>query len=480
MSVTDAALAAALGRWLPAQRWFSAKTSAVVGTRIAGRQSLPADAGTLEWLLVEVELDGAAGGPGATAAVHLYQVPLLVRDSLPPAAEAAHVPSPDIGTVLTCALTDPDGALALARHVAAGGAAGALRFRTDGDTWAAGVERVHPLGVDQSNSSVVLDGAVLLKVFRRVFPGPNPDVELTGALTRAGSPSVAPLLGSVEWTGAPLTAQPTTLAMAQRFEANAADGWQLALASVRDLMAEGDLLAEEVGSDTAAEMLRLGGAVARMHADLRATLGAAPAPGSGGPDDAGRGRFADLTAGLERAVIVVPQLAGLRERVAAVARAAADEPPGPWEFQRVHGDLHLGQALRTPSGWLLVDFEGEPAAEPAARRAPDHPLRDVAGILRSLDYAGRSPLQDAGPGPSAQLRFRADEWTRRNRDAFCTGYAREAGADPRDTPAALRAFELEKALYEAVYEAQNRPSWIELPLHAIDVLTQGPSQEREW
>ncbi|GAA4387031.1 maltokinase N-terminal cap-like domain-containing protein [Tsukamurella soli] len=458
---TDAELADAVARWLPAQRWFGAKTHAITGARVVVRRDFAApEPGTIVWLLVEVELDGAAA--------QIYQVPLLVRGALPRHAEHALVPAA-LDVTLTDALADPDGALAVARRVAAGGAEGAIGFQSLRLGWATDIRRVHPLGVEQSNTSVVLDDHTLLKLFRRIFPGPNPDVEVTAALTTAGCPAVAPLLGSVDLAGfgpADTPDAPTTLAMVQEFAANASDGWQMALNSVRDLMAEGDLLAEEVGSDFAAETERLGEAIARVHADLAAALGTAPLTDP-------RARFAALPSQLDEAATVVPALARVRAEVAAIAEAAAREAESSAEvgtLQRIHGDLHLGQALRTPSGWLLVDFEGEPSASPAERRALDHPLRDVAGVLRSLDYAGQHPLMHLTT-PSQQLRFRAAEWTRRNRDAFCTGYAEVAGRDPRSTPAVLRAFEVEKAVYETVYEAQNRPSWVGLPLRAIEALT---------
>ncbi len=454
--LTDAQLAEAVAHWLPAQRWFGAKAHALEGARVVARESLPpTDAGTIEWLVIEVD-------PVGTQA-QTYQVPLLIRSAPSAHSEAAQVPMAG-PMVVTDALADPEGALALARLVADGGTVGSLGFRTSATPWDGRVERVHPLGLEQSNSSVVLDDRALLKVFRRVFPGPNPDVELTAALTSANCPAVAPLYGTVElsgWAGD----EPTTLAMVQKFAANASDGWQMALASVRDLLAEGDLLADEVGSDFAAETLRLGAAIARVHADLRSALGTTPLA-----DPAAR--FAGLPDRLDEAIAVVPELARSRTAVAEIAAAAAREADtaSPQELQRIHGDLHLGQALRTPAGWLLVDFEGEPSATPAARRTPDHPLRDVAGLLRSLDYAGQHPLMHLTERPQ-QLSFRAAEWTRRNRDAFCTGYAAVAGADPRATPAILRAFEVEKAIYEAVYEAQNRPSWVGLPVRAIDELT---------
>ena len=170
---------------------------------------------------------------------------------------------------------------------------------------------------------------------------------------------------------------------------------------------------------------------------------------------------------LAAAVDVVPELADH----APALRRAYDEVAGLTDavlVQRIHGDFHLGQVLRTQDGWVLLDFEGEPSRVLADRTSLMSPLRDVAGMLRSFDYAARHLLAEH-PGQQ-HLAYRATEWAERNRNAFCDGYAAAAGNDPREQPVLLRAFELDKAVYELVYESRNRPTWVSIPLGSIERL----------
>jgi maltokinase len=317
------------------------------------------------------------------------------------------------------------------------------------------------IGAEQSNTSLVFGDSLILKVFRKVSPGLNPDIEMHGALAAAGSTHIAAPLGWLEGTwedpsGGQVTA---SLAMAQAFLKGATDGWELALTSVRDLYAEADLHADEVGGDFAGEAGRLGEATAEVHLALAEVLP------TGQLERKELAAVADgMRARLDRAAAEVAPLAPYAEAL----RRAFDDVAGleePVHVQRVHGDYHLGQVMRTLDGWVLLDFEGEPARPLAERRALESPVKDVAGMLRSFDYAARHLLADH-PG-DAQRAYRAGEWADRNRDAFLDGYARAGGRDPREQPVLLRAFETDKAVYEVLYEARNRPTWLQIPMAAI-------------
>ncbi|MEX0428794.1 phosphotransferase [Nocardioides sp. DS6] len=312
---------------------------------------------------------------------------------------------------------------------------------------------------EQSNSSVAFGEDSLMKVFRKVTPGLNPDIRIHEVLTNAGSEHVAPLYGWLD-TAAPGDDEGATmqLAMLQKFLRTATDGWDLALASVRTLLAEPEQHATDSGGDFAGESTRLGEALAEVHRTLAEHFGTQ----TRGPE-ATAALARAMTSRLDDALAVVPQLAEHADALRASFAQVAALPE--ITVQTIHGDLHLGQTLRTSVGWKIVDFEGEPAKPLAERLEPDSRWRDVAGMLRSFDYAPHAVLHGLNAGEEEeQLRLRAVEWANRNRNFFVVAYAEELTPDERTL---LQAYVADKAVYECVYESRNRPAWLEIPLAAI-------------
>ncbi|KOV60734.1 maltokinase N-terminal cap-like domain-containing protein [Streptomyces sp. MMG1121] len=440
-----------LRAWLPRQRWFAGKGRPVTGfTPVAVTELLPPDGRLgLYHLLLRVHqpsTPGADSHPG-----DCYQLLIGVREALPPRLAPAligHVDQgPLAGRTVYEALYDPRPAEVLLEALRTQARVGGLRFERDPrqEIRAGLVARL--MTAEQSNSSVVYGDTFILKLLRRVVPGVNPDLELPLALAREGCSRVP---APTAWAHAETGEEPYVLAVLQPFVHGAADGWELAL---RELAK---------GEDFAAEARALGRATAEVHTALAralpaVTLGRAPL----------RALADGMTERLAAAVQAVPALrpyeGGLQQAYRALDDLAAEGHT--WTAQRIHGDLHLGQCLRSASGqWSLIDFEGEPARPLAERRLPQPPVRDVAGMLRSFDYAAHSA---SPPAP---------DWARVCRAAFCSGYAQVAGRDPRTDPVLLRAYETDKAVYEVVYEARHRPDWLPVPLSAIRRLA-APDQE---
>jgi maltokinase len=450
-----------LPEWLIRQRWFAAKGRPVRSIAVAAVTPLITDGDPLlDHVLLRVSFDGDGRG-----GEHLYQ--LLVGRCSAPRGELEHVTFGAVDGLLAYdGLWDPRVTEWLLDAIREGRTVGDLRFVTEPDAKIAEGVPGRVLGVEQSNTSVSWGERSILKLFRRVQPGLNPDLEVHRALRSVGSREVAALQGAIEGV---IDGEPLTLGMLQDFAANSADGWSMALASVRDLLAEADLRADEVGGDFAGEASRLGETVAVVHDELRRALGET----SRDARELAAVWHERLGTTVAEVPVLAPYVDGIRATYDAVAGLAEGMPT-----QRVHGDLHLGQTLRTPRGWLLIDFEGEPAAPLAERVRPDSALRDVAGMLRSFDYAAfhqilaREPAAFDDAAHDSQLTWRANEWAERNRAAFCEGYALQSGTDPRDQRALLRAFELDKAVYELLYETRSRPAWAPIPLASIARLSQ--------
>ncbi len=455
----------ALAGWLGNQRWFAGKGQGLRDLAIVADTELVSGDPELRHLIIAVS---------SATAVDYYQVLVGLRRQLPDRLQHARIGPADDGRAAYDALHDTELTRPLLRGIAANAEIGTLRMHAiPGASFGTGLDSL-VLGSEQSNTSLVYGDESILKVFRRLSPGPNPDLEVTTALARIGSPQVAEPLG---WIETRLEGVPTSLAILSRYLRLATDGWTLAATSVRDLYAEvGDasdrdprdreaagraarVRAGDAGGDFAGESRRLGMATATVHADLAAAFGT---------DELGTDAVGALTERMFRkldlAVAAVPELA---KHVDMISDAYAElaKLAGPFPVQRVHGDYHLGQVLRTETGWVVLDFEGEPATPLAQRRARSSPLRDVAGMLRSFDYAARHQL--IGHPAQAALSDAARDWVRRNATAFCVGYAEAGGLDPVANQVLLRALRLDKAVYEVLYEARHRPSWLPIPLDSL-------------
>ncbi|MGP3956170.1 maltokinase N-terminal cap-like domain-containing protein [Nonomuraea sp. 3N208] len=437
-------LAELLAAWISRQRWFGGKGRPIDQLSIDSDVELTPG---LRHLIVAVWQDGSRDR---------YQLLLGERTELPDRLTHALIATVD-DIYLYDAAHDPDRTGWLLEGMAHDETRSGLRMRHVSGAEIDTSPRSLVLGAEQSNTSLVYGDAYICKLFRRLIPGVNPELEIITALAARDAPHIAQPYG---WIEADLDGTDTTLAIMQEFLSNANDGWDLALASVRDLYASmPELAAAEAGGDFAAESHRLGVATAQVHRELAAAF----------PTDVVESHEVKRTAEgfrrrLGRAVSEVPEL---RQHVGVLEDAYHQVEYLTTEVfvQRVHGDYHLGQVMRTPTDWVVLDFEGEPGQPLAERRALSSPLRDVAGMLRSFDYAARHLL--AGHPEAAGLEPRAQEWADRNRAAFLDGYMEGGGKINRGEAALLRAFELAKAVYEVVYEARNRPTWLPIPLAAF-------------
>ncbi|WP_245859305.1 aminoglycoside phosphotransferase [Luteimicrobium subarcticum] len=464
-----------LATWMPTRRWYPAKGSGAIPVPVAvlplggpedrRADDLPvgrADAGVVvEAHLLRLTDPGSADDEVSGPLLH---VPLV----LVPADRAEPVEPPDptaLGTIerdgRSYVVHDGPAHAAYLAHVV-----GAATWVGDPVRGAGDLADARVIAGEQSNTSVILPrlaGGAILKVLRTVAPGPNPDLDVPRALAATGWDGVpAPLA----WTSMPAApgAGPddeVVLTICSALVPGADDGFERACRAARD------------GVPFTADAAALGELVGTLRDRLRSAFGDA------GPVDASW-LVADLRARAARAVADaaprlddrVPGIARLHDALAtdlatAAHRTTADDLP---VLQRVHGDLHLGQVLHGDDGWRVLDFEGEPMRPVAQRTRPDLALRDAAGMLRSFDYAAAvGGTRDPG-------------WAQDARTAFLDAY-RAVGTDAdggapaaaeRQTPALddhlLAALELDKALYEVVYEVRNRPAWVEIPLAGVDRL----------
>ncbi len=421
------------------RRWFRSKGRPITGLALEEAAPLVADPGTHDAALLIIRVSFADGGDDER-----YLLPMVAEPDATPVGDGVAVRDAETGTLLR-EPRDGDGAwrrlaAAIAGETTLPGLHGAFAFHALRPIDAQGDE--HLLRGEQSNTSVAL-GDMLLKLYRRLEPGENPDLEVPRFLTQAGFARVPPVHGFVRYL--PARGEPMAVAMLQAFLTDALDAWRW-------------LLQRLVESDAALDAIaRIGEVTAEMHAALASRPDDPAFPARDATDDDRATWRASAEGQLELAVAAAPDLADLPPRVRSAFDAFARARDA--SVSRIHGDYHLGQLLRSHDDFWVIDFEGEPARPLADRRQPSSPLRDVAGMLRSLDYAARTAERERGASA-----FDADGWLDQARQALLQAY-RSAGMPIDDD--LLGAFELEKACYEVHYEANNRPAWRWLPEQAI-------------
>jgi maltokinase len=446
-----------VGAWLEQQRWYASKSRHVTGLQIDETVAL-SDAPPLLLTLMQARF--------ASGSHELYQLPLALLAPTELGDRTAVARTDE--WVAVDAVADPELTRDLLRQIDSerplDAEAGCFRFQRVELSGPLPLEAAaRPMGVEQSNSSIVFGDETVLKVFRRLEPGINPELELLQFLTRQEFANIAPLQGWYEYDGRAFSA---TLGVAQRFFPDAVGGWELAL--------------DQIATDPAAfltELGSLGAVTAQLHNCLASDAGD-PAFAAEEPSAESLSLLtATIDEDIERIFVRLPD----DERVASIAGRGQDvreqiamraQTGAGGRAIRTHGDYHLGQTLHMVgrgrvggSNWLIIDFEGEPARPLFERRQKRSPLRDVAGMLRSFAYAASATAIMRGQPAPAQFEDRA-------RHTFLENYF--SNIEPSLLPAGdaaiwnlLAIFELEKAIYELQYELDNRPDWLPIPVAGI-------------
>ncbi len=426
-------------RWLAEQRWFRGKSRAVNRVEVSDAAPLPDG---VAWLLVLTATDSdgvashylvpAVSGEGGFREPHDGEG--VWRSIVGLIASGGEIRA-DRGSFRF----EPTAALAALLGGGGGGAVADLDERR--------------LRVEQSNTSVILGDRLILKIYRHLEPGANPEVEVSSFLTAVGYADAPLLYGWAMYL--PADGEPCAVAMLQQLVPSAGDAWEWVLDCLSGPADRQEAAMAGIG--------QIGDLTARLHAALASRPELAAFPSRPAWDAELTAWHVSAETQLLAALAVVGGEAserlqavarGIRHRLWAIASAETARAT------RIHGDYHLGQLLRTGTGFTVIDFEGEPARTLAERRAPASPLRDLSGMLRSLDYAAQVAHRDRG-GPLP------DSWVPAARAALLSGYGGLTHAEER----LCTAFEIEKACYEVRYEANNRPDWLWLPLAALERLT---------
>jgi maltokinase len=471
---------AMLQGYLTQQRWFSGREREVAALTVE-------DAGLAEGeprlLPVLLRVEYGDGG------VERYHLPLVVRTAegeLPGNGLVAEGVRDAAPVHVVDALLDRGGAARFwgllggdPLPTLVGELAGAIEDPAAADS----ADDIHTLPRDQSNTMLVRGETQLLKCFRKLDDTSSPEFEMLDALKAAGFAHIPTPMGRIEYRRP--GAEPVVMAMLQPFLHNATDGWAIAITSLRDLYAAADEsdaddeaairdLVDEQGSDFTPDAARLGTVIAEMHLALAGDA----IPDAMRAQPAGA---AELSAWADEMLADLASMEGSGDHQVPVAslRARIQAMRGLGQAGlaiRVHGDLHLGQTARTDDGWIVLDFEGEPSRTVAARRRRASALRDVAGVMRSLDYAAAVALMDwttsADPRWERLRRF-GDTWTLVNQEAFWDAYIAALGGSSvlppgERVPALLDAYMVQKALYELRYELNHRPQWAWIPMRYLE------------
>ena len=424
------------------QRWYGAKSREVTHAQVLDSVAVRTSEPQLALALVEMRYD--------TGAHDTYQLVYALRD----------------GEMEIDGLADPALARELVSAMRSGltlqGAEGVVEFRPVEGFAGIGRELIETrsINAEQSNTSVVFDDELILKVFRRLEPGINPELEMLRFLTEHGFANIAMLGGWYAYAGGPLGA---TLGILQQFVRGGHDGWQLAL---DELSADPDRFLER--------LRRLGEVTGELHTVLGSDNDdAAFAPETPSVESLGL-LTATVDEEIERVFLNLPEDDEALEPIIGRGEEVRDQlrqltyAGSTGKIIRVHGDYHLGQTMWADDDWVILDFEGEPARALAERRRKRSPLRDVAGMLRSFAYAASAVSFLRGVDPPA-------DWEEQARTQFLDGYLETI--DPELVPSGqaglerlLAVYELEKAVYELRYEVDNRPDWVSIPVAGIQRL----------
>jgi maltose alpha-D-glucosyltransferase/alpha-amylase len=509
--------------YLPQQRWFGAKARTIQSIEILNSAKLPALNTVLLFLQLTYE----------DSSKENYQLALTITTGEEAETIRASHPGSIIATVTTVtgpailhdAVAREDVRQAILKLIEADGqldtANGTLvGTRSSAFPEARGLEPLSARtgSAEQSNTSILYGTKLILKLFRRLQPGENPDTEIGRFLTEtAHFPRIAPFLGDITLKSKDY--EPTTVAMLQGLVENEGDGWQWTLdelsryyEEVATLPAPRDLGAappfgtlgrtsEEAREHAALSLdaaALLGRRTAEMHLAL-ATSTHNPAflaedfTTSDLVDDADRidAQLSLTLNAVRRGMSQLPEATAdsaamlLSRRIELFARAraiASATPADAGQRIRIHGDYHLGQVLRSRSDYVILDFEGEPARSLEQRRQKQSPLKDVAGMLRSFSYAAYAALNTFAqrrPDDAKNLEPWATLWQNAVSGEFLRAYDDTVAAINPDlipkraqSPLLLKAYLLEKSLYELLYELNNRPTWVRIPLSGILALLQ--------